>query len=93
MNHNAAKTLAGEALSFLAGDLERLGRFLALTGIDPKEIRALARDPAFLAAVLEHVLSEPSLLQSFVSDTECNAADVAAAHTALGGRPWERDVP
>jgi Protein of unknown function (DUF3572) len=93
VNRDAAKTLAGEALSFLARDLERLGRFLALTGVDPKQIRALAHDPAFLAAVLEHVLSGPSLLQSFVSETECSAADVAAAHTTLGGRPWERDVP
>jgi hypothetical protein len=93
MNREAAKSLAVEALSFLANDLDRFGRFLALTGINPNEIRALARDSAFLVAVLDHVLSDQSLLQAFASETRCNPADLDAARTALGGRPWERDVP
>jgi Protein of unknown function (DUF3572) len=61
MNRDAAKSLAVEALSFLAKDFERLGRFLALTGVDPKDIRALARESEFLTAVLDHVLSESTL--------------------------------
>jgi hypothetical protein len=93
MNREAAQSLAAEALSFLARDLERIGRFLALTGTDPKEIRALARDPGFLAAVLDHVLSDPSALQAFADEAGCNPAALEAARTALGGRPWERDVP
>jgi Protein of unknown function (DUF3572) len=93
MNREAAKTLAVEALSFLANDLDRFGRFLALTGINPNEIRALARDSEFLVAVLDHVLSDQSLLQAFASEARCNPADLGAARTVLGGRPWERDVP
>jgi Protein of unknown function (DUF3572) len=93
MNREVAKTLAVEALSFLANDLDRFGRFLALTGINPNEIRALARESEFLVAVLDHVLSDQSLLQAFASEARCNPADLGAARTALGGRPWERDVP
>jgi hypothetical protein len=93
MNRDAAKSLAVEALSFLAKDFERLGRFLALTGVDPKDIRALARESEFLTAVLDHVLSESTLLQAFASETGHDPADLAAAHAALAGKRWERDVP
>jgi hypothetical protein len=93
VNREAAKSLAIEALSFLAKDLERLGRFLALTGVNPEEIRALARDPGFLVAVLDHVLSDQSSLQAFAREAGCDPAALEAARTALDGRPWERDVP
>ena len=93
MTRDAAKSLAVEALSFLAEDFERLGRFLALTGVDPKDIRTLASESEFLAAVLDHVLSEPSLLQAFASEAGHGPADLAAAHAALAGKRWERDVP
>jgi uncharacterized protein DUF3572 len=93
MNREAAKSLAVEALSFLADDLERLGRFLALTGVDPAEIRAVARDSGFLGAVLDHIAGDESLLQAFARGTGREPAEVAAARTALAGHPWERDVP
>jgi len=49
----AAESLAIQALSFIAQDPERLGRFLALTGIGPAEIRSAAAEPGFLTGVLE----------------------------------------
>ena len=93
MNREAAKSLAVEALSFLANDFERVGRFLALTGINPAEIRAVARDSGFLAAVLDHIASDESLLHAFAREAGRDPGEVAAARTALAGRPWERDVP
>ena len=93
MNREAAKSVAAEALSFLAGDLERLGHFLALTGIDPAEIRAVARDSGFLAAVLDHVAGDESLLHAFAREAGRDPAEVAAAHATLADRPWERDIP
>jgi hypothetical protein len=93
MNREAAKSLAIEALSFLAGDVQRLGRFLALTGVNPKDIRALARDSEFLAAVLDHVLNDSSLMQAFARESGRNLEDLGTAHAVLGGKPWERDVP
>ena len=51
----AAERLAIQALTFIAQNGERLGRFLAITGISLSEIRAAAQEPGFLAGVLEHV--------------------------------------
>ena len=43
-----AVELAIAALGFLGAEPERLGRFLALTGIAPRSIRAAAREPALV---------------------------------------------
>ncbi|WP_295555141.1 DUF3572 domain-containing protein [uncultured Hyphomicrobium sp.] len=62
-----AAMLALSALTFLAEDGPRLGRFLALTGIGPDELRAVADRPETLLAVLDHVLSDESLLLVFTA--------------------------
>src|SRR5262245_7952866 len=89
----AHERLAIEALAFLAAEPERLDRFLAITGIEPARIREAAREPMFLAGVLEHIASDESLLVAFA---ECAGADpvaVARASRDLAGGAWERDVP
>jgi hypothetical protein len=59
-----AETLALQALAFIAGDDDRLERFIGLTGIDPAQLRALAQNPAGLGAVLDYLLGwEPLLLE------------------------------
>jgi hypothetical protein len=81
----AAEALAARALGFLAADPERLGRFLALSGIDPREIRGAAREPHFLAGVLDHLLAdEGGLLLPFAAETGVKPEDIAAARAALG---------
>ena len=57
----AAAALAIAALGFLAGDPEHLERFLALTGISPGDIRTAAREPDFLAGVLDYVAGNEAL--------------------------------
>jgi hypothetical protein len=84
--------LAIQALTFLAEEPERLGRFLAMTGIEPAQIRAAAREPGFLAGVLEHMLGDESLLIAFATSAGIDPAEVARARAAMGRR-WERDVP
>jgi hypothetical protein len=88
----AAKTLAIQALTFIAEDPDRLGRFLGITGIDAGQIRAAAREPGFLAGVLEHMLGDESLLIAFASSAGIDPAAVARARGALG-QQGERDVP
>ena len=61
----AAEELATDALSYLAGDLEHLGRFLALAGIGPSELRTAAAEPGFLIGVLEFYMGHESLLLAF----------------------------
>ena len=89
----AAETIAAQALSFLAGEPERLTRFLAESGLDVARLRAAAQEPGFLAGVLDHLASDESLLIAFASEAGMTPADVDRARITLSGAAWERDSP
>lgn len=93
ITREAAEELAIQALTFIAQDVERLGRFLAVTGIGPAEIRAASAEPGFLAGVLEYLAADDRLAAAFAAESGLDPADLARAHVALGGEPWEREVP
>jgi hypothetical protein len=93
VTRQAAEALAIQALSFIAADPERLGGFLAASGIGPDRIRAAAREQYFLAAVLDHIVAEQALLATFAAELSIEPAEVARARAALAGQSWERDVP
>lgn len=93
LTRDRAEALAIQALTFIAGDAERLGRFLAVTGIGPAEIRKAAGEPGFLAGVLEYMTSDDRLIGAFADETGINAADVDKARDTLAGTPWERELP
>lgn len=78
-----AATLALAGLTFLAEDTARLGRFLALTGIGPEELRAVADAPETLVAVLDHLLGDESLLLVFSAAKGIAPETVEPARTAL----------
>lgn len=78
-----AEIIALKGLDFLAQEPERLGRFIALTGIGPEELRDRAGTPALLAAVLEHFLSDESSLLVFASLHNVSTDDIAPAHGML----------
>ncbi|MBR0692855.1 DUF3572 domain-containing protein [Bradyrhizobium lablabi] len=88
-----AEIVAIQALSFIAGDPERLGLFLAETGIGPETLRSAASDPQFLASVLDFVMRDDAMVKAFASASELHPTNIAAAHQVLGERNWERDVP
>ena len=56
-------------MAWPAGDSDGLGRFLALTGIGPADLRDKADDPAMLMAVLDHLLGHEADLLAFCADT------------------------
>jgi hypothetical protein len=89
----AAERLAIQALAFLASEPQELGRFLALTGIEPSEIRATAQEQGFLAGVLEYLCAHEPLLLAFARDGGVAPSEVERALEALSGRRWSRDVP
>ena len=78
--------LAIQALAFIAEDPEKLSRFLDMTGITPDEIRAAAGEPGFLAGVLEHMLTDESLLVAFADSAGIDPAVIARARDAFGKR-------
>jgi Protein of unknown function (DUF3572) len=89
----AAEIVAIQALSFIAGDPERLGAFLAESGIGPETLRNAAADPRFLSAVLDFIMRDDATVKAFADSVQLHTTNVAAAHQALNDPQWERDVP
>jgi hypothetical protein len=88
-----AEIVAVQALSFIAGDPERLGLFLAESGIGPETLRTAAADPRFLASVLDFVMRDDATVKAFAGVSQLHPTNIAAAHQALNDPQWERDVP
>ena len=89
----AAEIVAIQALSFVAGDPERLGLFLAESGIGPETLRTAAADPRFLSSVLDFVMRDDATVRAFAGVSQLHPTNIAAAHQALNDPEWERDVP
>src|ERR1035437_5582492 len=88
-----AEIVAVQALSFVAGDPERLGLFLAESGIGPEALRSAAADPPFLARVLDFVLRAGATVGAFPAPPELAPTTTAAAREALDEGRSERDLP
>ena len=88
-----AEIVAVQALSFIAGEPERLGTFLAESGIGPETLRTAAADPRFLANVLDFVMRDDATVKAFADASKLHPTNIAAARQVLGDLHWERDVP
>jgi hypothetical protein len=91
-SQESAEMLAVQALAFIAQEEDRLGGFIASTGIAVPSLRDAAREPDFLAGVLEHMLADENLLIAFADSAGIDPAAVARARRTLG-QVWERDLP
>ena len=88
-----AEIVAVQALSFIASEPERLGLFLAESGIGPETLRTAAADPRFLASVLDFIMRDDATVKAFAELSQLHPTNLAAAHQALGDPQGERDVP
>lgn len=88
-----AEIVAIQALTFVAGDPERLGLFLAESGLGPETLRSAASNPQFLASVLDFVMRDDATVKAFAEASQLHPTNVAAARQVLGDPDWERDVP
>ncbi len=70
-------------LSYLAADPERIGRFLAITGLGPASVRSAARDPSFLPSLLDYLLANETELVAFAGEMNLDPAKVQAARDVL----------
>ena len=93
ITRNIAESLAIQALGYLAEEPARLADFLHAGGIAAETIRLAAREPAFLAGVLDHLASNESLVLDFARHAGIDAGTIARARTALGGEAPERELP
>lgn len=83
MDADFGETIALQALGFLAEEPERLGRFLALTGMGPHELRDKAQTPQVLLAILEYLMQDEGLLLVFTAGSGIAPDDIAPAHAQL----------
>jgi hypothetical protein len=74
-----AEALAIQALGFVAADPELLPRFLAISGIEAQSIRQAAREPGFLAGVLQFIAAHEPTLMRFSEETGIPPQQVTAA--------------
>ncbi|MCE4225533.1 DUF3572 domain-containing protein [Methylobacterium sp. C25] len=77
------ESLALEVLVWLAGDEDRLFPFLQASGLNPGTVRESARDPAFLAAVLDHVMGDETLLLACADALDVKPETIATAWRRL----------
>lgn|SRR5690349_18733472 len=80
-----AEALSLKALVFLASDEARLTRFLQLTGLAPETLRAQADTPEILAAVLDHILADQTLLLVFAAGEAIEPDQIERARVLISG--------
>jgi Protein of unknown function (DUF3572) len=82
------ETLALQALTFLAADRERLGDFLAVTGITADSLRDVTGQPGFATGILTYVAGSEELLIDFAQNLGRRPEDLGAALARLQGNLW-----
>jgi hypothetical protein len=74
-------------LGWLANEPDLFGRFLALTGVEPAQVRGRVGDPAFLSGMLDFLMNHEPTLMAFcaASGTPPEAVAAASAHFSPPG--------
>jgi len=85
MDPSAAETLALKALGHLVADEDSFTRFLRISGLELDDLRRRAGEPELLAAVVDFVLSDEKLCESFLNAEEIGAQELHSARRALPG--------
>jgi hypothetical protein len=85
MNQNDAEQIAVAALAHIASSETLLPRFLALTGIEARQIRHAASEPGFLAGVLHFISANEPTLTAFASEAGIKPEQIEKARRALPG--------
>ncbi|USU04523.1 DUF3572 domain-containing protein [Sphingomonadaceae bacterium OTU29LAMAA1] len=81
-----ADVLGLQALVWAIGEPDRADRLIAVTGLDPDDLRARAGEPAVLAAVIGYLESYEPDLVACASALGVPPQALVAAHEALEAR-------
>ena len=87
-----AESLAVSALAYIAADDARLERFLSLTGLNPSHLRGIADRPEFFGAVLEHLMSDETLLLAFCANGQHDPLTILQACRHFSGAAPEESM-
>lgn len=83
VTQDIAEALAIDVLSFLAADVERLERFLALSGLTAESLRTAASEPGFFVAILDHLAADETLLLAFAANAGQDPTMILKARDCL----------
>lgn len=70
---------AAAILQWLAGEPDMLGRFLALSGVQPTQMRSAINDPGFLAGMVDFVMAHEPTLMAFCEASQWKPEAVVQA--------------
>ncbi|WP_105437406.1 DUF3572 domain-containing protein [Neorhizobium sp. T25_13] len=84
-NEAKAEETAGAILGWLANEPDMLGRFLALSGVQPNQLRNAVNDPGFLAGMIDFLMGHEPTLLAFCEATGTKPETVAAAWQQYSG--------
>jgi hypothetical protein len=76
-------------LGWLANEPDMLSRFLALSGVQPGQLRQAVGDPAFLAGMLEFLMQHEPTLMAFCEATETKPESVVEAYHRYAGPSFD----
>lgn len=85
LSQDSAELLAIEALSWLVGNEELLPVFLGATGASEADLRQRAREPEFLASVLDFLLMDDAWIAEFCQSADYKCEFPMRARAALPG--------
>ena len=85
---NSAETIALQALTHLVGQENLLERFIALSGLSPRDLQNGATDPDFLAGVLDFFLANEADLLDFCEAQNISPEIPVKARLKLPGAQW-----
>lgn len=85
ISHQAAETLALNALSWLVGNEELLPVFLGSTGASAEDLRAGAANVEFLASILDFLVLDDSWVIAFCDANSVPYDQPAQARSVLSG--------
>lgn len=84
-----AEATAVAVLGWLANEPEMLSRFLALSGVQPTQLRQAVGDPAFLAGMLEFLMQHEPTLMEFCTATDTKPETVVEAYRRYAGPSFD----
>ncbi|MFQ5439362.1 MAG: DUF3572 domain-containing protein [Paracoccaceae bacterium] len=85
MQSGQAEIIAIQALNWIASDTRTVESFLGSSGIGPADLETAAADPAFLAAVLDFLLTDERHVIGFCDDCCLSYETPMQARGALVG--------
>ncbi|MEQ9040578.1 MAG: DUF3572 domain-containing protein [Silicimonas sp.] len=85
LSQDSAELLAIEALSWLVGNDDLLPVFLGASGASENDLRQRAKDPDFLASVLDFLLMDDAWIAEFCASADYNPEFPMRARAALPG--------